>query len=104
MDLLQSSIVYTDDPPAAVSAATRAALAPFQPKWSSDRDPGALIARERWLNAFQALKASGFDYLVDHTAVDYPARTPRFTVVGILMNLRLRRYGPAEDLLRQINP
>jgi NADH-quinone oxidoreductase subunit C len=87
MDLLQSSIVYSGTPPASVSEAVRAALAPFEPRWSSDRDPGVLIPREAWLPAFRALRAAGLEFLVDHSAVDYPSRSPRFTVVAIVMNL-----------------
>ena len=33
------------------------------------------------------MKAAGYGSFVDHTAVDYPDRTPRFTVVAILMNM-----------------
>ena len=83
-----SSIEYSQSVPAGVSAATQAALAPFEPQWSSHPDsPGVLVPAARWLEVFQALKAVGFDFLVDHTAVDYPERTPRFTVVGVVMNL-----------------
>jgi NADH-quinone oxidoreductase subunit C len=83
-----SSIQYGQTVPAGVTTATQAALAPFGPTWSSHPDsPGVLVPAERWLEVFQALKAVGFDFLVDHTAVDYPERTPRFTVVGVVMNL-----------------
>lgn len=83
-----SSIQYREEAPTGVSAAARAALAPFAPRWSQHHGTlGVLIAGERWLDAFRALKAAGFDFLVDHTAVDYPERTPRFTVVGVIMSL-----------------
>jgi NADH-quinone oxidoreductase subunit C len=87
MDVVESSIAYSDAPPAAVSEAARNALAPFSPRWSTSKDPGVLLPKESWLDAFRALKAAGFDFLVDHTAVDYPVRKPRFTVVAVLMNL-----------------
>jgi NADH-quinone oxidoreductase subunit C len=89
MDLLESSIVHVDEPPAGVSAAAVKVLTRFQPRWSSFRgDVAVLLPREHWLPAFRALKEeAGFDFLVDHTAVDYPARTPRFTVLAIPMNL-----------------
>jgi NADH/F420H2 dehydrogenase subunit C len=84
----QSSTVYVDAAPAAVGAAARAALAPFGPRWSSHGGTvGVLVPAERWLEVFQALHGAGFDFLVDHTAVDYPERTPRFTVVGVVMSL-----------------
>ena len=42
----------------------------------------------------EALKAEGFDYLVDLTAVDYPAKPERFELIYILYsfgrNERLR--------------
>jgi NADH-quinone oxidoreductase subunit C len=89
VDVLESSIVYQDAPPAGVSAAAAKVLGRFEPRWSSFRgDVGVLVPRERWLDVFRGLRAeAGFDYLVDHTAVDYPARQPRFTVVAVLMNL-----------------
>lgn len=84
----QSSTVYVDEAPTAVSPAARAALAPFGPRWSNHRGTvGVLVPAERWLEVFQALHGAGFDFLVDHTAVDYPERTPRFTVVGVVMSL-----------------
>lgn len=84
----QSSIQYLEQAPASVSAAGQAALAPFGPRWSEHRGCNAvLIPAAAWLPAFRALQGAGFDFLVDHTAVDYPERTPRFTVVAVLMNL-----------------
>jgi NADH-quinone oxidoreductase subunit C len=89
VDVVESSIAYQDAPPAGVSPAAVRVLERFQPRWSVFRgDVGVLVPRERWLEVFQALRSeAGFDYLVDHTAVDYPARAPRFTVVAVLMNL-----------------
>lgn len=84
----QSSIQYLEQAPADVSAAAQAALAPFGPRWSAHHGSTAvLLPAEAWLPAFQALRSAGFDLLVDHTAVDYPERTPRFTVVAVIMNL-----------------
>lgn len=89
-----SSIAYSQQAPASVSAGARAALAPFGPEWSrheagssAHATVGVRLPAERWLEAFRALNAAGFDLLVDHTAVDYPARTPRFTVVAVVMNV-----------------
>ena len=92
-DLTESCLAYTDSAPEGVSAAAQAALAPFDVQWSEHPVhggwPGALVARADWAKAFSALKATGgFDMLVDHTAVDYPSRSPeRFTVLGLLMNM-----------------
>lgn len=96
----QSSITYVQDAPAGVSEATRAALEPFDPKWcvhapAADGEPwqghgyaGVLLANEHWLPAFTALKAAGFNMLRDHTAVDYPDRAPRFTVIALPINVK----------------
>jgi NADH-quinone oxidoreductase subunit C len=84
----QSSTQHLAEPPAGVSAAARAALAPYEPTWSLHHGSVACqVPADRWLEAFKALKGAGFDFLVDHTAVDYPERTPRFTVVAIVMSL-----------------
>ena len=83
-----SSIRYSPQAPAGVSAAAQAALAPFHPEWSEHHGAlGVRIPAAAWRSAFEALKAAGFDFLVDHTAVDYPERTPRFTVVAVVMSL-----------------
>lgn len=95
MNPTQSSIQYRDEPPAAVPQAARDALAAIDGadgvgvKWSEHHgDLGALVPRERWFEALKALKEqAGYDWLVDHTAVDYPARTPRFTVVAIVQDM-----------------
>lgn len=93
------SIRYLDEAPESVSAAARTAVAPFGPAWSlhaphADGRPwmghgyaAARIPTDHWLDAHKALKAAGFVLLRDHTAVDYPDRTPRFTVVTSLVNL-----------------
>lgn len=85
----QSAIQYSTEPPEAVPAAAREALASvagLSVQWSEHHgDLGVLVPRERWFEAIEALKVrGGYDWLVDHTAVDYPARTPRLTVVAIL--------------------
>jgi NADH-quinone oxidoreductase subunit C len=86
--LTQSSIRYLDGVPEGVPAAAREALAPFEPRWSEHRgDVAVLVPRESWFPAFEALKQAGYDYLVDHTAVDYPDRQPRFTVVGLIQSM-----------------
>ena len=83
-----SSIQYVDEVPAAVSAATQAALAPFDPKWCARGTyAGVLLDRAHWFDAFVALKKAGFNLLRDHTAVDYPDRSPRFTVVALPVNV-----------------
>jgi NADH-quinone oxidoreductase subunit C len=83
-----SSVVYLDQAPAGVSEAAKRALAPFGPRWSEHHgDRACLIPADRWLEAFRALHAAGFDFLVDHSAVDYPQRRPRFTVVAVVMSL-----------------
>jgi NADH-quinone oxidoreductase subunit C len=84
----QSSIQYSATVPAGVSAAAQAALEAFPPQWSSHHGGnGVLVPAESWLDVHKALQGAGFEFLVDHTAVDYPERTPRFTVVGVVMNL-----------------
>lgn len=91
--LTKSCMVYSETPPDGVSQAVRAALAPLAPRWSEHPElggwPGCLVSNEQWPEAFRALKEeAGFDVLVDHTAIDYPERTPeRFTVLGLVMNL-----------------
>ncbi len=99
MDRLTTSCMrYTDEAPAGVSKAAQDALAPLGPRWSehpehpgfaADGWPGCLVPRERFAEACTALKEQAdFAFLVDHTAVDYPDRTPeRFTVLALLMNL-----------------
>ena len=92
-DPTQSCMVYTDTAPEGVSEATQAAVADFDLQWSEHPElggwPGCLVSNEDWPKVFEALKEkAGFVMLVDHTAVDYPHRTPeRFTVMGLVMNL-----------------
>lgn len=89
----QSCMVYTAEAPAGVSDAVKQALAPFEVQWSEHPAhggwPGCLVSNDDWPKVFEALKTkAGFEYLVDHTAVDYPHRTPeRFTVLGLAQNL-----------------
>ena len=96
MSLSESSIVYSDEVPPGVSAETQAALAAFSPRWSRHQGaahqaaggyPGCLIDRKHYREAAQALRDdANFKMLIDHTAVDYPDRPERFTVVSVLMN------------------
>lgn len=84
----ESSITYLEAAPAGVSAAAQAALRSYQPRWSTHHGSHAvLVSGEGWLPALTALKAAGFDFLVDHSAVDYPDEQPRFTVVAVVMSL-----------------
>ena len=97
--LAQSSITYLDEAPEGVSEAVQEALAPFEPRWCQHAPhedgatwmghgyAGCLLPRAHWLAAHQALKDAGFRLLRDHTAVDYPDRDPRFTVVSLPVNL-----------------
>lgn len=84
-----SSILYRDAPPEALLVAARDALAPFGPLgWSEHHgDLGVLLEKNVWLDALGALREAGYGWLVDHTAVDYPERRPRFTVVAIVQNM-----------------
>lgn len=95
----ESCMVYTEAAPAGVSEATQQALAPFEPRWSEHPEraanpnlggyPGCLVDRSKWAEALGALRdEAGFEMLVDHTAVDYPERSPeRFTVLALVMNI-----------------
>ena len=88
MNPTQSSIVYQDEAPEAVPAAAKEALAPFTAQWSEHHgDVAVLVEKDQWHAAHAALKDAGYDFFVDHTAVDYPAREPRFTVVAIVQNM-----------------
>ena len=80
---------YQAEPPEAVPQAARDALASMDVQWSEHHgDLGVLVPVEAWFDAIRALKdKGGYDWLVDHTAVDYPARTPRFTVVAIVQDM-----------------
>lgn len=50
--------------------------------------PAALVPLANWAEVAATLKREhGYDFLLDHTAVDYPDRTPRFTLVAVLQNL-----------------
>jgi NADH/F420H2 dehydrogenase subunit C len=90
-----SSIAYTNTPPASVRPEVAQALAACGALWCDysgcgaearfRATPAALLPASSWHAAFAALRRDhGFDFLVDHTAVDYPDRDPRFTVVAVL--------------------
>ena len=85
----ESSIQHTAEAPEATPEAAVKALAPFEPQWSEHRgDIAVLIEKDHWFDAVKALKEdAGYGFFVDHTAVDYPEREPRLTVVVILMNM-----------------
>ncbi|MFV1958907.1 MAG: NADH-quinone oxidoreductase subunit C [Planctomycetota bacterium] len=88
MNPTESPIRYEDSPPASMPAAAAKALAPFAPRYSEHHGTRAvLVERERFLEAARALEAAGYASFVDHTAVDYPERTPRFTIVVLLMDM-----------------
>jgi NADH-quinone oxidoreductase subunit C len=54
-------------------------------------DPACVVPRERFADVARRLRdEAGFDCLMDHTAVDYPDRAERFTVVAVLENLSTR--------------
>lgn len=93
-----SSIAYRNDAPATVPTAVAYALAALGAQWCDyaacgaapkfRATPAALLPLERWAEAFAVLRNEhGFDLLLDHSAVDYPDRTPRFTVVAVVENL-----------------
>ena len=93
-----STIQYTPHARASVRASVASYLASRGASWCDYaacgaapkyRDtPAALVSKEGWAETVGALaREHGFDFLVDHTAVDYPDRTPRFTVVAVLESL-----------------
>jgi NADH-quinone oxidoreductase subunit C len=85
---VESSVRYRPEAPSSVPAKAREALASFAPEWSEHHgDVGVRVPKERWFDALQVLKQAGYVFLVDHTAVDYPGRVPRFTVVAIVLDL-----------------
>ncbi len=94
----QSCIAYVEAPPANVRPEVGAILAAFGARWSDYAglgagpryrdDPAALLRVESFADAIRRLRdEAGFDFLLDHTAVDYPDRDPRFTVLAILLRL-----------------
>ena len=96
-----SSIAYTKDAPKTVKTAVAYELAARGAQWCDYRGcgaaqtyrdtPAALLPIEEWQRAFASLKNEhGYDLLVDHTGVDYPDRTPRFTVVAVVENTSTR--------------
>jgi NADH-quinone oxidoreductase subunit C len=93
-----SSIRYGSTPPAALRASVAVYLASVGGRFADPSDSGAdarfratpsvLVPLDAWATTIGTLKAEhGFDLLVDHTAVDYPDRDPRFTVVAVLESL-----------------
>jgi NADH-quinone oxidoreductase subunit C len=93
-----SSIGYVEKAPAGVKQSVAALVAARGGTWADYsamgaapkyRDtPAALIPLDAYAQTIAALKKEhGFDLLVDHTAVDYPDRDPRFTLVVVLENL-----------------
>ena len=92
-----STIAYTPTAPASVPPAAARFLAGREAQWCDyaacgaaprfRATPACLVPLEGWADTVAGLKAHhGFDLLVDHTAVDYPDRAPRFTVVAVLEN------------------
>lgn len=63
--------------------------------------PFAKLERAHYAALVEFLKAEGFDFLVDLTAVDHPKDTPRFELVAILYsfaaNRRVRVHTFVED-------
>jgi NADH-quinone oxidoreductase subunit C len=93
-----STIRYVSAPPAAVKPAVATYLGTRGAQWcdysatgapAKHRDtPAALVPLAGWAETIGALRRDhGFDLLLDHTAVDYPDRDPRFTVVAVLQSL-----------------
>ena len=112
----ESSIRYLPEAPASVSEAVQRALAPFHPRWCAHAPHedgrawagtghvGVLLEPADWLAALTALKAAGLGFLRDHTAVDYPQRVPRFTVVATLVNLDTQEQLLAKTRLAEDQP
>ena len=84
-----STIAYTPTAPASVAPAAARFLAGREAQWCDyaacgaaprfRATPACLVPLEGWADTVAGLKAHhGFDLLVDHTAVDYPDRAPRF--------------------------
>lgn len=90
-----SSIAYRPDAPPTVSTPVAYALSALGAAWCDyagsgaapeyRETPAALLPADKWVEAFAVLRREhGFDLLLDHSAVDYPDRTPRFTVVAVV--------------------
>jgi NADH-quinone oxidoreductase subunit C len=93
-----SSIGYGSRAPEALKPSVAAFLASAGAVFADPSDsgaapryrdtPSALVPVESWATTIGTLKREhGFDLLLDHTAVDYPDRSPRFTVVAVLESL-----------------
>jgi len=98
-----STIGYTPAAPASVVPGVAAYLASRGAQWCDYaacgakpkfRDtPAAMVPLAGWAETIGTLRREhGFDFLVDHTAVDYPDRDPRFTVVAVLENLATHAF------------
>jgi NADH-quinone oxidoreductase subunit B len=60
-------------------------------RWSRETTgaPAARVSASAWVESVQRLRDdAGFDVLLDLTAVDYPDRDPRFTLVAVLLRSR----------------
>jgi NADH-quinone oxidoreductase subunit C len=93
-----SSIGYGEKAPAGVQASVAALIGSRGGTWADYsatgaapkyRDtPAAMLPLAAFAPTIESLKKEhGFDLLVDHTAVDYPDREPRFTLIAVLENL-----------------
>ena len=93
-----SSIPHVDAPPQGLRPEVASILGAFGARWADYRglgadlryrdDPACLVPVESFAEAIARLKTeAGFDLLLDHTAVDYPDRPERFTVVAVLESL-----------------
>ena len=93
-----SSIGYQEAAPAAVRPSVAALLRAAGARWADYAGlgaapkyralPAALIPLSAWAEVVGTLKREhGFGFLLDHSAVDYPDRDPRFTLVAVLENL-----------------
>lgn len=92
-----SSIQYRTEAPPTVRTAVAYALSALGAAWCDyagcgadarfRATPAALLDKARWVEAFATLRREhGFSLLLDHSAVDYPDRAPRFTVVAVVEN------------------
>ena len=93
-----SSIDYRDQAPSTVKPSVAALVGAAGGRWCDyarsgaearyRATPAALIPLSAWAETIGTLKREhGFGFLLDHTAVDYPDRDPRFTLVAVLENL-----------------
>jgi NADH-quinone oxidoreductase subunit C len=72
--------------------------------------PCLIVRREELVDAMQALRQAGFDFLLDLTAVDYPGRPQRFDVVyhlysfGANQRMRVKTRAAADELVPSLTP